>query len=177
MLASFTRATTIVALVGMLGSIDGCLPSGETATPEQPETATEGTGTGTGTGTVVSVTDGDTLRLEVGEAEFRVRLIGVDTPEVFPDEQCYGPEAESALAALAPPGSTIGYAYDRDARDRFDRELMYLFTADGTSINLELVAQGFGEAVLFEPNDLYWNDLQAAERAAQNAGLGLWGQC
>ena len=175
MLAPAFRVVATIALVAMLGSIDGCLPSGETATTEQSDTVTEGLGTGTGT--VASITDGDTLRLTVDGTELRVRLIGIDTPEVYPDAECFGAEAESALAALAPPGSTIGYAYDRDPRDQYDRELMYLFAADGTSINLELVAQGYAVAVLFEPNDLYWNDLRAAEGAAQDAGLGLWSQC
>jgi len=199
MLAFLSRLGAIVAVVAMLGSIDGCLPSRDSTNPVQSGELNGDTGTdsmsndgmgndgmGTdsadstgpaGTGTVVSITDGDTLRLNVDGAELRVRLIGIDTPEVYPDTQCFGPEAETALAALAPTGSTIGYAYDRDPRDQYDRELMYLFAADGTSINLALVAQGYAVAVLFEPNDLYWNDLQAAEQAARDAALGLWGQC
>jgi len=171
MIAAALRPLAIVAVVGLIGSVDGCLQSGEPTAPLQPNATTDGTGR------VVSITDGDTLRLEVDGTELRVRLIGIDTPEVYPDVECFGPEAEVALAALAAPGSSIGFAYDRDPRDQYDRELMYLFTADGTLINLELVAQGYAKAVLFEPNDRYWNDLRAVERSAQDAGLGLWGQC
>lgn len=171
MITTMVRSLAVVALVGLIGSLDGCLQSGETTTPPHSDAATDGTGT------VISVTDGDTLRLEVDGRELRVRLIGIDTPEVHPEVECFGPEAEGALNELAPPGSTIGFAYDRDPRDQYDRELMYLFTADGTLINLDLVAQGYAEAVLFEPNDRYWNDLQTVERSAQDAGLGLWGEC
>lgn len=176
-LRSLARPLVVVGLVGLIGSIDGCLDAGSRGEAEY------GPGVGfddlalDGTGRVASITDGDTLRLEVDGQELRVRLIGVDTPEVFPDVECFGPEATDALTALAPPGSTLGYTYDRDERDQYDRELMYLYTADGTLINYALVAEGYGSAVLFEPNDRFWNDLQAAERAAQRDGLGLWGQC
>jgi micrococcal nuclease len=173
MLAPTFRVVATIALGATLGSLGGCLPSRESTTTVQPGTSADSVGTGT----VVSITDGDTLRLDVDGAELRVRLIGIDAPEVYPDIQCFGPEAEAALTALAAPGSTLTYAYDRDPRDRFDRELMYLFTADGTFINLLLVAEGYAEAVLFEPNDRYVNDLRAAEQTARDARLGLWGQC
>ncbi|MDO9590197.1 MAG: thermonuclease family protein [Microcella sp.] len=171
MLPPSRRLISVALITTLIGGLDGCLQVDNVSGPPPAQTDVDGTGT------VVSITDGDTLRLEVDGRELRVRLLGIDTPEVYPEIECFGPEAELALAALAPPGSTLGFTYDRDPRDRFDRELMYLFTADGDLINLELVTQGFAEAVLFEPNDRYWNELQAAERAAQRAGLGLWGSC
>lgn len=174
MIAAALRPLALVALVGLIGSIDGCLESGSPSVPLQPGSPAA---SAEGSGTVASITDGDTLRLDVDGVELRVRLVGIDTPEVYPDVECFGPEAEAALTALAPPGSTVSYAYDRDPRDRYDRELMYVFTADGTFINYELVAQGYAEAVLVEPNDRYYDDLVTAERAAQDAGLGRWGQC
>ncbi len=174
MIAAALRSLAVVALVGVIGSLDGCLESGGTSTPVQPGSPVDSV---EGSGTVMSITDGDTMRLKVDGIELRVRLVGIDTPEVYPEVECFGPEAEDALATLAPPGSTLSYAYDRDPRDRYDRELMYLFAADGTFINYELVAQGYAEALLVEPNDQYYDDLVAAERQAQADGLGLWGQC
>lgn len=171
MLSPSRRLTAAALVIGLISSLDGCL-QGENETAPPPALAQTD-----GVGTVVSVTDGDTLRLEVDGRELRVRLIGIDTPEIYPEIECFGAEAEAALAALAPRGSTLGFTYDRDPRDRFDRELMYLFSTDGTLINLELVSQGFARAVLFEPNDRYWNDLRTAERAAHDARLGLWGSC
>ena len=109
--------------------------------------------------------------------ELAVRLIGIDTPEVYPEVECFGPEAEALLADLAPVGTLLRVEYDLDPRDPYDRELLYLYTADGTFVNLELVARGAAEAVLFEPNDRYWDELRAAERAAQDARRGLWAQC
>lgn len=177
-LSRLARPPIVLGLIGLIGSVDGCLDRGlDDASPGIGPSEGEHAAEHDGTGTVASITDGDTLRFVVDGAELRVRLIGVDTPETWPDIECFGAEATAALTALAPPGSTLGYAYDDDPRDPYDRELMYLFTADGTLINLELVAQGYGTAVLFEPNDRYWDDLQGAERAAQRAGFGLWGAC
>ncbi len=158
-------------LVGLIGSVDGCLQSGEVSTPVESMVETDGSGI------VTSITDGDTLRLEVDGAELRVRLTGIDTPEVHPELECFGAEAEQALARLAPVGSRLSFTYDRDPRDRYDRELLYLFTADGTFINLDLVAQGYAEAMLVEPNDRYVDDLRVAEGDAREAGRGLWGEC
>lgn len=134
-------------------------------------------GDATATGTIVSITDGDTVRMLVEGRELRVRLIGLDTPELRDPLECFGPEATAALEALAPPGTEVGYAYDRDPQDRYERELLYLFAADGTLINLALIERGYAEALLVEPNDRYWPELQAAERAARDAGRGLWGAC
>lgn len=177
MIAAVLRPLALVALVGVIGSLDGCLESGGTSSPLQPGAPGSPAASAEGSGTVTGITDGDTLRLEVDGVELRVRLVGIDTPEVYPEVECFGPEAEDALAELAPLGSTLAFAYDRDPRDRYDRELMYLFAADGTFLNYELVAQGYAEALLVEPNDRYYDDLVAAERDAQRAGLGLWGEC
>lgn len=186
-------ALALAALL-VLGSLAGCsllpveLREPDRRVPGAPDTGSGGgSGSGTsgsaslgeptGTGTIASITDGDTVRLRVGGGELRVRLIGLDTPEVRDPLECFGPEATAALEALAPVGSEVGYAYDRDPQDRYERELMYLYAADGTLINLELVAQGYAEALRVEPNDRYWPELQAAERAARDAGRGLWGSC
>ena len=184
----------MLAALLVLGSAAGCsllpveLREPDRAVPSAPDTGSgggSGSGTGgsvslgepTGTGTIASITDGDTVRLRIGGDELRVRLIGLDTPEVRDPLECFGPEASAALEALAPVGSEVGFAYDRDPQDRYERELMYLYAADGTLINLELVAQGYAEALRVEPNDRYWPELQAAERAARDAGRGLWGSC
>lgn len=166
----------------MLAGIGGCSSASFTGLePERGAPAPTDPGPTepgpTATGTIVSVTDGDTVRMLIGGSELRVRLIGIDTPEVRDPLECFGLEATAALEALAPVGSEVGFAYDRDPQDRYERELLYVYAADGTLINLELVEQGYAEALLVEPNDRFWPELQEAERAARAAGLGLWGSC
>lgn len=129
------------------------------------------------TGVVASITDGDTLRLVVDGDELRVRLIGIDTPELRPSPGCFADEATEALARLAPVGTRIGYEYDDDPQDRFERELMYLYAADGTFINLALVEDGYARERHYSPNFRYREQILEAGAAAQAAGAGLWGAC
>jgi micrococcal nuclease len=128
--------------------------------------------------TVVDITDGDTLRLRDGTGAIEnVRLVGIDTPEVYPEYECFGDEAEAELLRLAPIGETLHVDPDVDPFDDYDRLLLYLWNDEGTFINLALVEGGFAEAIRVAPNDLHFDELLAAERAATDAGLGMWGSC
>ena len=125
---------------------------------------------------VVSVTDGDTLRLNIDGGRYEnVRIIGIDTPEVYPEYECFGDEAEAELLRLAPIGSTLRVAPDADPYDDYDRALLYLWNADGVFINLALVEGGYAEAIRVAPNDAWYDELLAAENAAAADGLGMWG--
>lgn len=131
--------------------------------------------------TVVSVWDGDSLRA-VPDAdgtgdEVRVRLIGIDTPERTPDEECWALEARDALVELLPVGATAWGAPDRDPYDRYDRALLYLWTDDGRFVNYELVAAGAAEALLVRPNDAHIELFRETETSARAAGAGRWGAC
>jgi micrococcal nuclease len=173
MLALRYRLGVTLAVVALVGSSDGCLQR----EPLEHFVNESASRTGDGVGVVASITDGDTLRLEVDGRELRVRLIGIDTPEVYPDAECWGAEATEALARLAPVGSTLVFAYDHDKRDRYDRELMYLYDPEGMFINAALVEQGFAEAILVEPNDRHFDQLRTLERQARDSALGLWSNC
>lgn len=128
--------------------------------------------------TVDYVHDGDTLFVVSASGErLKVRLIGVDTPEVGDGAECFGTEATDYLRVLLPVGSTAWVTPDAEALDRYGRSLFYLWTADGTFTNHALVAGGYGTALRIDPNDAYWPELSEAEAQAQNAGLGLWGGC
>ena len=134
---------------------------------------------------VVEVVDGDTARLQVVTPNdvvdatwpISVRLIGIDTPEVYPQYECFGDEAEAELLRLAPLGSTVYAAPDVDSWDDYDRRLFYLWTPDGVFINLALVEGGFAEAIRVMPNDFYFDELLAAEIEADAAHRGMWAAC
>ncbi|WP_251451889.1 thermonuclease family protein [Microbacterium sp. Marseille-Q6648] len=133
---------------------------------------------------VEDVVDGDTLRaraldpgiLEVG-ASTRVRLIGIDTPEVHPELQCGGREAAERLAALLPEGSTVWAAPDAELRDRYDRALLYVWAEDGGFVNHALVADGLATTMVIAPNDAHAPLLARAEQDAREAGVGSWASC
>jgi micrococcal nuclease len=125
---------------------------------------------------VVSIHDGDTMNLRDGTgATETVRIIGVDTPEVYPQYECFGDEATDELNRLAPVGSTLRVTVDEDPFDDYDRLLLYLWNDQGVFVNLALVEGGFAEAIRVAPNDAYYDELRAAEDSAAHDGLGMWG--
>ena len=124
--------------------------------------------------TVDYVHDGDTLFLTDGT---KVRLLAVDTPEVGSAAECYGDEARSYLRGLLPEGSTIYTQADVEPTDQYGRSLLFVWTSSDTLVNLDLVEQGYAEAVFIGANRFYEHQVEAAEDAAQDAGRGIWGAC
>src|SRR3989339_983149 len=92
--------------------------------------------------TVARIIDGDTLVLDTLVGEERVRLLGLDAPELD-GEECHATEAARALEALV-VGRQVEVVPDatQDTRDRYDRLLAYLYREDGLFVNLALVAGG-----------------------------------
>jgi micrococcal nuclease len=58
--------------------------------------------------------------------------------------------------------------------DRYGRLLRYVFLADGTFVNGELVRQGYAQAITYAPDVKYQELLRALEREARDAERGLW---
>jgi endonuclease YncB( thermonuclease family) len=129
--------------------------------------------------TVEYVHDGDTLFLTDGR---KVRLLGVDTPEVGENAECYGDEATALLRSMLPEGTAVHVLADAQPLDQFDRSLLLLWLPASdqdaaTFVNLELIEHGAAEAVVLEPNLLYAEEFEAAEDAARAGDLGLWAAC
>ena len=135
--------------------------------------------------TVEYVHDGDTLFLRADQPnalvattdDVKVRLLGIDTPEVGDRAECFGDQATEQLRALLPEGSRTWVAADQDPTDRYGRSLFYLWTEDGRFVNYELVSGGAAESLTIAPNDAHFPLLRAAEEAAVSAGAGRWGVC
>lgn len=123
---------------------------------------------------VERVVDGDTFVLANGE---RVRLIGVDTPEsVKPGEEPepYGKEAGQYTKKML-EGKKVRLELDVSERDRYGRLLAYVYLEDGTFFNELLLSEGYARVLTVPPNVKYAERFLAAERAAREAGRGLWG--
>jgi micrococcal nuclease len=124
--------------------------------------------------------DGDTLVIDRGLGEERLRYIGVDAPEsVKPGSpvEFMGKEASAANAALV-EGATVALERDVSETDQYGRLLRYVWLREGDGwllVNLELVRQGYASAVTYPPDVRWAGDFRDAERVARDAGLGLWG--
>lgn len=159
-----------LASLAMLAAIAGCSPApGQIASgsPERP--------------VVAEVIDGDTILVDFGPSAEPVRLLGVDTPETLDPNrpvQCYGAQATAFVEELIPPGTPLRVERDEQARDHFGRLLLYVFRADDdTFINAALIAQGYADISVFEPNTAYATTLGELHTSALTRGVGLWGVC
>lgn len=134
-----------------------------------------------GTATVVSVTDGDTIDVDLGGEEQSIRLLGIDTPETHhPTKpvECYGAEASARTAALLAPGTEVRLVRDVEARDRYGRLLAYVYrVADGLFVNRSLVEDGFATTLDIAPNGAHAAELAQLVSVARSEGRGLWGAC
>jgi micrococcal nuclease len=131
--------------------------------------------------TVERVVDGDTVIVDLGGRDERVRLIGIDTPETVDPRkpvQCFGKEASNRTKALLPKGTEVRLERDVEARDRFGRLLAYVFRAgDGTFVNLALAEEGYALPLTIPPNVAYADRFAAGAADARREGRGLWGAC
>ena len=183
---AFVVISALVA--GVFLVIDaGGLPVGWQA-PALPPAITESGSDGADTGanddvpvpaaatpaTIEYVHDGDTLFLTGGT---KVRLLGIDTPEIGENLECYGDEATALLRSLLPEGVSVRVLSDVQPLDQYGRSLLFVYTESGELVNLTLIESGAAEAVVLEPNLLFATELEAAEDAAQTAGVGMWGAC
>lgn len=126
--------------------------------------------------TVVSVVDGDTIKIEGGEI---VRYIGVNTPEtVAPNRpvECYGKEASAKNKELV-QGKRVELEKDVSARDKYGRLLRFVWIGD-TMINEALVREGYAQVSTYPPDVKYQSRFVEAQRLAIAEKRGLWsGEC
>lgn len=120
---------------------------------------------------VTHITDGDTIRVRLGGATYRVRYIGMDTPERT--DPCFE-EATDFNAELV-EGTTVWLEKDVSEVDRFGRLLRHIWTEDGVLVNEALVREGMAVVYTWPPDVKYEARLIRAQRTARVLGTGcLW---
>ena len=126
---------------------------------------------------VLSVIDGDTIEVLVEGRRERVRYIGIDTPEVWPEErrECFGTEATVRNGQLV-GGQTVELESDVTDRDRYGRLLRYIWIGE-TFVNAELLVEGFAQVTTYPPDVHYVELYRELQRQARQAGRGLWSAC
>jgi endonuclease YncB( thermonuclease family) len=119
---------------------------------------------------VVRVIDGDTIDVEMGGERYRVRYIGIDSPER--DEPYYA-EATAFNRELV-GRQTVWLVRDVSEVDRFGRLLRYIYLEDGTFVNAEMIAGGYARLVTFPPDVAMQAQFRALQTEAREARRGLW---
>jgi endonuclease YncB( thermonuclease family) len=124
------------------------------------------------------VADGDTVDLTNGA---KIRLVQIDTPEVYFSPECYGKQASAITERLLPAGTTVRLTVEAatDRVDEYGRLLRYVVRAqDGLNVNLYLVRVGAAAPYFYDGRrGRYAALLERLARRARARHLGLWGAC
>ena len=122
---------------------------------------------------VASVFDGDTVELKDGR---RVRLVGINTPEVAHPPKPEEPLGQWATEQLKEKigDKPLWLQTGQQAKDHYGRTLGYLFTAEGNNIIAELLYSGAGFQVAIPPNLAYSDCYSRAVLQARQQGKGVW---
>lgn len=139
---------------------------------------------------VSDIVDGDTYKVLIQNQEFKVRLLGIDTPEASNnpktrrDSQRNDQDVQEiiGLGKLATnfvhnylnEGDSIKLELDVEHFDRYDRILAYVYLMDGRMMNEFLVREGYAQIMTYPPNVKFQELFLEAQRDARNNKRGLW---
>lgn len=135
---------------------------------------------------VTRVVDGDTIVIETGE---RVRLIGIDTPEIHESNKLYrdsrkshkdtrlikelGMRSFNFVSGLL-QGQRVKLEFDVEKQDKYGRLLAYVYLKDGTFVNAKIVEQGYASLMTIPPNVKYADFFKQLYQQARESKRGLW---
>jgi micrococcal nuclease len=134
--------------------------------------------TGSTVARIDHVADGDTVDLTSGA---RVRLVQIDTPEVYYTPECYGQQASAITKRLLPQGTLVRLTGEpaTDSVDEYGRLLRYVVRVrDGLNVNVYLVKVGAAAPYFYDHRrGRYASLLNRLALRARAQHLGLWRAC
>ncbi len=118
---------------------------------------------------VVRVIDGDTIVVAIDEVEFKLRYIGIDSPE----SNAAGGSRSTSYNRQLVEGKTVTLVMDRSETDRYDRLLRYVFVGE-TFVNYEMIRAGYATSGSWPPDTACDQVLAQAEQSARQNKRGMW---
>ena len=129
---------------------------------------------------VIKVVDGDTFDVDIDGKTERLRMIGIDTPEVVGPRktvQCFGTEASNkAKEILSGKFVVLESGPSQGDRDKYGRLLRYAFLPDGTNFGLFMISEGYAYEYTYRYPYKYQNEFKQTEIEARNNNKGLWAE-
>ena len=127
---------------------------------------------------VAGITDGDTIDVALKGRRDTVRLIGIDTPEVYGGTECGGAQASASMHRLLQVGDRVRLIRDRsqDNRDRYGRLLRYV-ELGGRDVGRSQIRRGWASVYVFEYPFARVHSYRRARHKARHADRGVWKRC
>jgi endonuclease YncB( thermonuclease family) len=132
---------------------------------------------------VTEVVDGDTIRVrpleETRRPRYTVRLIGIDTPEVYGGVECGGRRASARMKRLAEGWRVLLRTDPTQATfDRYDRLLAYAKLRGGPDAAVAQPRAGWAKVYVYGGKPFQRvRPFRRAQRSARRAGRGVWSRC
>lgn len=128
---------------------------------------------------IVRVVDGDTIDISLDNKTQRVRLIGLDTPEIVDSGspvECFGLEASNKAKELM-NGKKVKLEADpsQDNLDKYNRLLRYVFVGD-LNVSKEMIRLGYAQEYTYNKPYKYQSEFKQAEVEAKAAKRGMWAE-
>jgi endonuclease YncB( thermonuclease family) len=127
---------------------------------------------------VAEVTDGDTVDVRLRSRTDTVRIIGIDTPEVYFGAECGGAQASRSMHQLLQPGDRVKLIRDRsqDNRDRYGRLLRYVQIGQ-RDVGRAQVRRGWASVYVYETPFVRVPGYRRAQQKAHRSHRGVWRRC
>ncbi len=139
---------------------------------------------------VKEVIDGDTLRIIINGKTEKLRLIGIDAPEIHKNRKAYimarkshksveyiikmGELSKRYVCRILKPGDKIIVEFDVQLRDKYGRLLGYVFLPSGEMLNEKILKDGYASILTIPPDVKYVSRLYKAYVYARKNNKGLW---
>lgn len=128
---------------------------------------------------VERVVDGDTFVMQVDGVSYKVRMIGVDTPESVArgsraEDNCEEGKIASDYLKDLIEGKRVYIEYDVAPEDRYGRILAYAYLEDGRQIEEILLSKGYARVMTISPNVAYASIYSSIQENARNRNAGFW---
>jgi endonuclease YncB( thermonuclease family) len=128
-------------------------------------------------GRVTTVVDGDTIDVrKPGGGSERIRILGIDTPEVYGGVECGGRAASSLMKRLARGKVSVKTDPKQAKRDRYGRLLAYV-SRNGTDLGRRMISRGRAKVYVVGSRFSRFASYRKAQRIARSDSRGTWGTC
>ncbi|MDP2166911.1 MAG: thermonuclease family protein [Thermodesulfovibrionales bacterium] len=123
---------------------------------------------------VIRVHDGDTVTAMIAGKTEKIRLVGIDAPEI--GQRSWGQKAKRHIEEILDSSDrSVSLEYDIETRDRYGRLLAYLWTKDGKMLNRTMIEDGYALLLTVPPNVMHVEEFKVSQESARRSKSGIWG--